>query len=268
MNQGIRARIFILFIIFLEGFVSISVEILTIRQLIPVVGTSVIVTSLIIGIFLLFLAFGYWKGGRYKGDVIPILRRNFIIAGGLTGIGLSYLFIISFLAVIEHYVVSAFLFILVIYLLLIIAPIIYLLGQTVPLTMNLMNPKKRTAETGGNVLFLSTLGSFLGALLTSLFLMEIFGVAWTVFINFFILIMMVFLFFKNRKKEIIYILLSIAIGWLVYNINIVFEQNHFIKTTNYANYLVRNGVEPDSGQNGKILESNNFMSPSTFLFFA
>lgn len=50
-------------ILILEGFVTISVEILTIRQLIPFYGNSVIITSIIIGIFLLFLAFGYWRGG-------------------------------------------------------------------------------------------------------------------------------------------------------------------------------------------------------------
>ena len=56
MQERVWGQGFILFIIFLEGFVSISVEILAIRQLIPMVGNSVIVTSLIIGIFLLFLA--------------------------------------------------------------------------------------------------------------------------------------------------------------------------------------------------------------------
>lgn len=53
-------------IIVVEGFVSIATEILTIRQLLPVAGGSVIVTSIVIGIFLLFLAMGYQHGGKKK----------------------------------------------------------------------------------------------------------------------------------------------------------------------------------------------------------
>src|SRR3990167_4593189 len=89
------------FIILVEGFVSISIEILTIRQLLPVVGSSVVVTSLIIGIFLLFLALGYKKGGHLKTNLRLTLSINFIIAAIWLGIGLSYLFIISFFSHIQ-----------------------------------------------------------------------------------------------------------------------------------------------------------------------
>src|SRR3990167_1675302 len=80
-------------IIFLEGFISISVEILTIRQMVPVVGNSVIVTSLIIGIFLLFLAIGYYRGGFYRENYTKILQRNFLLSAVFLGLGLSYFFI-------------------------------------------------------------------------------------------------------------------------------------------------------------------------------
>ncbi|OGT09279.1 MAG: hypothetical protein A2V89_04210 [Gammaproteobacteria bacterium RBG_16_37_9] len=261
MKQFIKNPNIILIVIFLEGFVSISIEILTIRQVIPVAGTSIIVTSLIIGIFLLFLAIGYWRGGLYRDNFTSILRRNFIIAAGLMGIGISYPFIAYFFVTLEHYIATSnFLFILTAYLLLIIAPIIYLIGQTVPLSMNLMNPDKRIAETGGKVLFLSTLGSFLGAPLASLLFMEFFGVAWSVFINFSILIIMVFLFSKKTKERLLYIILAAGIGWFVYKLNISFEKEHFIATTNFANYSVSDGVAPDSGWKGKILESNNAYS--------
>jgi len=260
MNQLTKPPGFILFIIFLEGFVSISIEIFTMRQLIPVVGTSIIVTSLIIGIFLLFLAIGYWRGGLYRENFTSVLRRNFIIAAGLMGLGISYQFITFFFILFAHYLpTSNLLFALTIYLFLIIAPIIYLIGQTVPLTMNLMDPKKRAAEIGGNALFISTLGSFLGALLTSLLLMEFLGVAWTVFINFSILIILV-LFFSKDKEWITYIILAIGMGVVVYKLNISFEKDHFVTTTNYANYNVINNLDPNLGQNGKILVSNNSFS--------
>lgn len=80
----------ILMIILLEGFVTISLEILTIRQLIPMVGNSIIVTSLIIGIFLLCLAYGYRAGGLQNKNLIESLQRNFLCSAMGIGIGLSY----------------------------------------------------------------------------------------------------------------------------------------------------------------------------------
>lgn len=67
-------------IILIEGFVSISVEILAIRQLLPVAGGSVIVTSLIIGVFLLFLALGYKQGGKLHINPKKVLQTNFFIS--------------------------------------------------------------------------------------------------------------------------------------------------------------------------------------------
>lgn len=260
MNRFTKNPIFILFIIFLEGFVSISIEIFTMRQLIPIVGTSIIVTSLVIGIFLLFLAIGYWRGGLHQENFTSVLRRNFIIAAGLMGIGISYPFITYFFILTERYFpINNPLLTLSIYLVLIIAPIVYLIGQTIPLTMNLMDTKKRTAEIGGNTLFISTLGSFLGALLTSLLLIEVFGVAWTIFINFSILIILI-LFFSKNKEWLPYTLLALVMGWLTYNLNVSFEKNHFLTTTNYANYNVIKNAEIEPGQKGKIFVSNNSLS--------
>ena len=51
-----------------------------IRQLIAFVGNSIIVTSLIIGVFLLCLAYGYRAGGRQCTALLAILRRNFFIS--------------------------------------------------------------------------------------------------------------------------------------------------------------------------------------------
>src|SRR3990167_877700 len=77
-------------VVLVEGFVSIAIEILTIRQLLPVAGGSVIVTSLIIGFFLLFLACGYHRGGKLHQNLPKVLRINFFIAAIWLGVGLSY----------------------------------------------------------------------------------------------------------------------------------------------------------------------------------
>lgn len=67
-------------ILLLEGFITISIEVLTIRQLLPFFGGSVLITSIIIGFFLLFLALGYWRGGVYQDKFFQQLCRNFSLS--------------------------------------------------------------------------------------------------------------------------------------------------------------------------------------------
>lgn len=236
----------LLSIILIEGFVTISAEILTMRQLLPFVGNNVIVTSLIIGIFLLFLAYGYKKGGDYQGNFIPVLKRNFALSAALLGIGLSYSFILLFFSVINHHIGEKSYFLsLGLYLLLVTAPLVYVLGQTVPITMNLIKSSKTgatgataTGEIGGKVLHLSTLGSFFGAVLTSLLLMNFLGVAWTVFFNFVLLLFLTLLLFSNLKQDLIRTLCLFVLLIFVYFFNVDFEKKNFISTNHLANYEI------------------------------
>ena len=247
---------FILIAIFCEGFVSISIEIITIRQLIPVAGTSVIVTSLIIGVFLLFLAFGYWRGGLHQQNFTDILQKNFLLGALFIGLGLSYPFIVYFFSLFSYS--NHLLVTLTIYLLVIIAPIVFLIGQTVPLSMNLIDPKEKTAKIGGKVLFLSTLGSFLGAPFTSLVFMEFLGLAWCIVINCLILTTLALLFCKKRPDQMLYIILILTAGYVIFYLNVIFEHNHFVATTSYANYKIHDNETPAPNlDKGKILESNH-----------
>ncbi|MDF2867081.1 MAG: speE 2 [Gammaproteobacteria bacterium] len=252
----------ILTIILLEGFVTISLEILTIRQLIPVVGNSVIVTSLIIGIFLLCLAYGYRAGGLQNSDLIERLQRNFLWCALGIGIGLSYLFITYFFSFSHDKLGIPLLVSLLSYLLLVTAPIIYLLGQTVPITMSLLHQQESAGKLAGKVLHLSTLGSFLGAVLTTLVVMNFLGVAWTVLANCGVLALLFLLLYDYKQSAFGMGLLIISLG-LSYIINRGMEQQLFIATTPYANYLVIADTQLESEQKGKLLSVNG--SASSFI---
>ena len=228
----------LILIIFLEGFVSVSIEILTIRQLIPVAGNSVIVTSLIIGVFLLFLALGYQKGGTQQKNLQKILQFNFSFAAIWLGIGLSFDFISTFFNSIQALAGSAIVYPLIAYLLLILAPLVYVLGQTIPITMNMIKTHHWIGYVGGNVLGLSTLGSFLGASLTSLFLMSYLGVAWTVFINFILLSGLAILLISENFERIFKSLFFLVAALVMYKMNVSIEQTFFVKTNSYANYQI------------------------------
>lgn len=247
-------------IIFVEGFVSIAIEILTIRQLLPVAGGSVIVTSLIIGIFLLFLALGYRQGGNQQQNLPYLLRRNFFIVAIWLGIGLSYIFIYTFFYCIQKVSGLHIVYPLLTYLLLVIAPLIYLLGQTVPITMNMIKQNRPAGSIGGNALGISTLGSFLGAILTTLVFMYFFGVAWTVFFNFILLILLSLVLTSNKTSLLVHSIFTAVAIFIVYAFNIKIENLTFDLTNQYANYQVVSGKNYQLQNDAKMLIINEAAS--------
>ncbi|MDP3559197.1 MAG: fused MFS/spermidine synthase [Legionellaceae bacterium] len=246
--------VLLLAILLLEGFITISVEILTIRQLIPFYGNSVVITSIIIGIFLLFLALGYWRGGINRRNVFQCLSRNFLLSMLWIGCGLSYLFIALFFQVVVVYFSVPLILSLCLYLLLVLAPIVYWLGQTVPLTTTLFSQEKGVASISGSALFLSTVGSFLGAIVTSLIFFQYLGVAWTVVINaglLFILAAGVQLYNKCLSWQMLLLgLILIPIK----NLNVTTEQKLFVASNNYGNYQI---VQTPKHRVFRINESNS-----------
>ena len=250
----------LLAIILIEGFVTISVEILTLRQLTPFVGNSVIVTSLIIGVFLLFLAIGYWRGGKYDSGFERVLKRNFTRASICLGLGLSYLFLNLFFYYFEVKYLLNSLVVLGIYLLLITAPAVYWLGQTVPITTNLFRQNASIGSISGNVLFLSTLGSFLGAILTSLLLFNFLGVAWTVIINFLALFFLIILLSHRDWNDLFHLTIVSIVGVFIFYLNVGMEQSYLLKTNNYANYRLEPEFKMDDGRKGKAFVVNDSLS--------
>ena len=228
----------LLIILLLEGFITISVEILTMRQLLPFFGGSVLITSLIIGVFLLFLALGYWRGGIYESAIFRRLSRNFTLALIWIGLGLNYPLIALFFYLSTSYFHLAFLVSLSCYLLLVLAPIVYWLGQTIPLTTNLFNQTLRVSDISGRALFISTLGSFLGALLTALVLFQYLGVAWTLVINCCLLFFLILFIRPHARTHWSTLLCLLGVVVFIKFLNIHSENTLFVKTNNYANYEV------------------------------
>lgn len=254
----IMSQWILLAVILIEGFVTISAEILTIRQLLPMAGSSVIVTSLIIGVFLLFLAYGYRRGGQYQDKYTEILKRNFVVSSVFFSIGLSYVFIYWYFSLFHQYINSHILWSLTTYLLLVTAPLVYILGQTVPITMNIIRHAPTVGATGGKILHLSTIGSFLGAVITSLLLMNYLGVAWTIVINCALLAFMVIFLFSDRRIDTIRLVFLGVILFIAYRFNVVVQNNVLVAANAYGNYAI---YKDESAQN-KILVVNESRSSS------
>lgn len=248
------------FILLIEGFVSIAIEILTIRQLLPFAGGSVVVTSLIIGLFLLFLALGYHRGGTINDNQKKVLKNNFLIAALCLGIGLSYIFVNNFFYYLQKITGDHILTPLIIYLLCIIAPLVYVLGQTIPITMNMVRVNYSAGKLGGMALALNTVGSFLGAVMTTLIFMYYFGVAQTIFINFLLLILIHLMLIDSGQKLIIQTFLFIPIVLSIYYLNILMEDKYFVLTNDYANYQIQDSSNFNLLGEQKVLIINNGLS--------
>lgn len=164
-----RTRLFA--IVFIEGFCSLGAEVLALRQIVPHMGSSIVVTAPTIGFFLLALALGYQTGARTGSDYLAVVARNFLIAALLCGVGLAGVTVDLVFAGFQSATLAYLVFIA-----LVLCPLAWLMGQTVPILTNLMR-HERPGESSGYALYYSTLGSFLGSISLSLLVMQWLGVS-------------------------------------------------------------------------------------------
>ena len=158
-------------VVFIEGFSSLGAEVIALRQIIPHMGSSIVVTAPTIGFFLLALALGYHTGAKVADNYLALVARNFLIAAALAGAGLAGVTVDLIFAAIGPPLLAYLVFIAAV-----LCPLAWLLGQTVPILTNLMQ-HQRTGEASGYALYYSTLGSFLSSLLLSLLIMQWLGVS-------------------------------------------------------------------------------------------
>lgn len=250
-------------VIAIEGFVSIATEILCMRQISVFMGNNVLVNSLIIGVFLLSLAYGYKRGANYTANLSGVLARNLLIASVLIGLGLSYWFIFVYFDFVEKVLQQDSFVALIAYLVTIIAPLIYCLGQTLPITMSLMNQHQRVAEIGGKVLHLSALGSFFGAVTTTIIFMHYIGVELTVILNSILLLVAVVLVNPSVRQLFSTALLAVVFTPTLYLLTNNNQNMLLLRSNEYSNYfLLKNHTLADN-RTGSVFVINN--SPSSFL---
>jgi predicted membrane-bound spermidine synthase len=159
----------LLVVIFVEGFCSLGAEVIALRQIVPHLGSAIVVTAPTIGFFLLALALGYQAGARVAEGFVEVVRRNFLLSAALAGAGLVTPAVAGIFDAIEAPVAAYLVFVLGV-----LCPLAYWLGQTVPILTNVMR-HERVGQKSGMALYWSTLGSFLGAVSLSLVVMQTLG---------------------------------------------------------------------------------------------
>lgn len=170
-----------MFLIFLNGYISLSLELVVLRQLSFYVGSSAVITSIIMGVFLGFMSCGYFVGGspRIKNDKIrPILGAGFLLVTIITMLAASFPLISSYFAMmwasgVTSSIVQTFIFSGA---LLSVGP--FLFGFNTTLLSRLLQTGK--ASHTGAIMAWDTIGSVLASMATTLVLMPFIGVNYTV----------------------------------------------------------------------------------------
>jgi spermidine synthase len=263
LGMGIRMnRTLLLFIvIIIEGYVVLSTELLAIRQTLPYVGNGTDTVSIIIAAVLMPLAVGYYRGGRFKpgmtnGRYLSVrdkLINNILIAGIILVPALSYLPLSLFFYGLSHIGVNHRILTTTIYSLLFIVTPVYCLGQTIPLVSNYFSSEKLSQITG-KMLFFSTLGSFLGAVFSTLVLMSFFGVHNTVCVVFALLTLLIFIISRKKAPEKPLLMLTLALVVCYMNSPAMMRNLHIVGDNQYDTVII---TKDESGakhfiQNGNL----------------
>jgi predicted membrane-bound spermidine synthase len=170
---------------FIEGFSTLAVEVIAIRLAVPVVGSSITLTGVMLGVVLFALSAGYWRGGALsarwdRAQTRAALTRNLFLAAVLYG-ALAFPLEANLLEKFLDLGLPLPLAIGVTATLLFLMPI-YLASQTVPMLAELINTDGKAGKASGKVLFFSTLGSVAGGIVTPVWLFPYIGVARTTYV--------------------------------------------------------------------------------------
>lgn len=166
----------ILLLAFISGFVIMAIELLGGRILAPYFGSSIYVWGSIITVFMMSLAIGYLLGGRWSLHNPNLVRHGFFfIFAAIALVPVIYLgeviMDLVFAAVDDprygSLLVSALLFFLP----------TSILGMIAPYSVRLLvDNQQHSGQIAGILYFVSTLGSALGTLATSFYLVLYFEV--------------------------------------------------------------------------------------------
>ncbi|MCH2037614.1 MAG: fused MFS/spermidine synthase [Rickettsiales bacterium] len=249
-----RLTAVLFFIIFIEGYIVLSSELLMIRQLVPFVGSSTSVVAIVIAAVLMPLSFGYYSGGRFKvkkvnGKYLTIRQKlinNVVYSSVYLLFGLTYIWLEIMWPIFEVVGIHGKITQTLIFSLIFIVYPVYLLGQTVPLISNYFS-REKISEITGRMLFCSTTGSFMGSIFATLVLMSFIGVNNTVIVNFCLILLVVLILSRKIFTYQNFVLLFICSMGVILNSNYVMDGLDIVENNIYSTIVISEEKEDDGG---------------------
>ncbi len=171
----------LMFLIFLNGYVSLSSELLVMRQLSFYVGSSAVITSIIMGCFLGFMALGYFVGMSKRivdNQINQLVCLGFMTVAMFTAIATSFPMVDMYWVLMGRMGISASIIQTFLYSIIFLSIGPFVFGFNTTLLSRLINNQNKN-YTGG-VMAWDTIGSVIGSMATTLILMPFVGVNNTV----------------------------------------------------------------------------------------
>lgn len=176
-----KLHLWLVFLIFLNGFVSMALELVVMRQLSFFVGSAAVITSIIMGSFMGFMSLGYFMGTRGNipaSRARKILKVSFLTISAFAVLAGSFPLISKYFewiygAGITSGVVQTAVFSII---LLAIGP--FLFGYNTTLLSRMLH--KYNTNYAGNIMAWDTIGSVIASITTTLAFMPFIGVNHTV----------------------------------------------------------------------------------------
>jgi len=248
---------FLFFIIFLEGYVVLSAELIAIRLTVPFVGSGTDTVSIIIAAVLMPLAVGYYIGGQYKKNknqsVRKKLLRNIFISSIFFLIGLSHVLIEVFFETLSDFGVTNRLLQITIYSLTFLVIPVFLLAQTIPLVSHYFR-KEELSQITGKMLFFSTTGSFMGAVFSTLVLMAFIGVHNAAVITIACLTILYLMLSRKIFTLMPFVMICVTLTAYAFNNNSVMRALNIIENNQYNMIKV---TEKNNGVTRRLSLNNN-----------
>ncbi len=175
------SRSMLIFLIFLNGYVSLSLELSVLRQLSFYVGSSAVITSIIMAIFLGFMSLGYFAGESQRvnnAKIRKILNISFLIIAALSVFGASFPLITTYFIAMYNGGITSGAVQTFIYSLIFLSAGPFLFGFNTTLLSRQLHSLGKNCT--GSIMAWDTIGSVFGSIATTLLLMPFLGVNYTV----------------------------------------------------------------------------------------
>lgn len=244
----------LLFVVLVEGFTTLALQMVALRSAIPLVGSSIILTSVVIGVILLALAVGYRHGGRLTSRLSDA-KITKVLSWFLFGAGIYYLVIVFPFQegmLLDLVAGMPYIWALFVYSLLFFFLPVAAASHTMPMITQLTAGTKGFAA--GKILFVSTVGSFIGSVLTSTLLFSWRGVALTGYITAGLLIVchMALIIYKKRFPRagivILILIAALYMGQQKTQANIVYTHD-----SPYQQVIIREDITKNYATRSMIL---------------
>ena len=230
------SRNVLIFLIFLNGYVSLSLELAVLRQLAFYVGSSAVVTSIIMAIFLGFMSFGYFVGESQKisdKKIRNILNMNFLVIAAMSVLAASFPLVTQYFTWMYMGGIESGAFQTFVYSLIFLSAGPFLFGFNTTLLSRLLHSYHKNCT--GNIMAWDTIGSVFGSIATTLLLMPFVGVNYTVVL---ITLLSVIGALILRRNLLVCILCFGAIGASLYINSDMYQRKTFGIIVNNANSTI------------------------------